>query len=67
MLRALVVAAIAIVALAAVPAPSGTEAGGCGLALTTDAAVKRLDRTQSIGAAKICAIYLNTLDTAFAR
>jgi hypothetical protein len=34
---------------------------------TTDANFKRLDRVQSAGAAKICAMYLNTIDARLTR
>jgi hypothetical protein len=35
--------------------------------LTADAAFQRLDRVQSAGAAKICALYLNTIDARLSR
>jgi hypothetical protein len=60
-LRTLALSVLAFAALAAVPAPAGSGAS-CGLGLRADAAFERLDRTPSTSAARICAIYLNTLD-----
>ncbi len=60
-LRTLALAFFAIFALAAVPAPAGSGVN-CGLGLTADTAFQRLDRAPSAGAAKICAIYLNTFN-----
>jgi len=58
--RCLAFAAITLVAVALVPASTGVDrTGTCGIALTSDAQFKRLDRVMSAGAAKICAIYLN--------
>jgi hypothetical protein len=65
--RFLALALIAVFAVAAVPASIGGDTSGCGIALTTDANLKRLDRTQSAGAAKICATYLNTRDAHLTR
>jgi hypothetical protein len=65
--RLLALAVMSLVAIAAVPASTGTDTQGCGMALTTDANFKRLDRVQSAGAAKICAMYLNTIDARLAR
>lgn len=60
----LVLGLFALVAVAAAPGSTGTgQRGTCGIALTSDAKFQQLDRVQSAGAAKICAIYLNTLDT----
>lgn len=59
--RTLALAAAAFFALAAVPAPAGSGVN-CGLGLTADTAFQRLDRAPSTGAAKICAIYLNTFN-----
>ena len=61
--RFMVLALIAVVAVAALPASTGADnQSRCGIALTSDANFQRLDRVQSAGAAKICAMYLNTLD-----
>ena len=66
--RFIVLALMAVVAVAALPASTGADGqGGCGIALTSDANFQRLDRVQSAGAAKICAMYLNTLDTPTSR
>jgi hypothetical protein len=59
--RTFVFTLLAFAALAAVPAPAGSGAS-CGLGLTADTAFERLDRAPSASAARICAIYLNTLD-----
>jgi hypothetical protein len=65
--RVLAVALIALVAVAAVPGSIGADnRSTCGIALTSDANLQRLDRVQSAGAAKICAIYLNTIDARLA-
>jgi hypothetical protein len=62
--RILAVGLIALVAIAAAPASTGTgQRGTCGIALSSDTKFQQFDRVQSVGAAKICAIYLNTLDT----
>jgi hypothetical protein len=63
-LRTLALAFVAVFALSAVPAPAGNSAN-CGLGLSADAAFQR-DRAPSTGAAKICAIYLNTLESPLA-
>jgi len=61
--RFLAFAVTAVFALAAMPAQTGADnRGTCGISLTGDAFFKRLDRVQSAGAAKICAMYLNTMD-----
>jgi hypothetical protein len=65
--RFLAVAVMSLVAIAAVPASTGTDTQGCGVTLTADANFKRLDRVQSAGAAKICAMYLNTIDARLTR
>ena len=66
--RFLALAVIALVAIAAVPGSTGADnRSSCGIALTSDANFQRLDRVQSVGAAKICAIYLNTIDARLAR
>lgn len=57
--------AVTLVAVAAAAIPVSTGAdnrGTCGIALTSDATFQRLDRVQSAGAAKICRMYLNTID-----
>jgi hypothetical protein len=60
--RFLAVALVAVAA-AAVPATTGADnRGTCGIALTSDVTFQRLDRVQSAGAAKICRMYLNTID-----
>jgi hypothetical protein len=66
--RVLALALIALVAVAAVPGSIGADnRSTCGIALTSDANLQRLDRVQSASAAKICAIYLNTIDARLAR
>jgi hypothetical protein len=66
--RFFAVAAVAITAVAAIPASTGAhKSGTCGIALTSDLNFQRLDRGQSAGAAKICAIYLNTIDARLER
>jgi hypothetical protein len=65
--RFLALAVMSLVAIAAVPASTGTDTQGCGMTLTTDANFKRLDQVQSAGAAKICAMYLNTIDARLTR
>jgi hypothetical protein len=66
--RVLALAVIALVAVAAVPGSIGADnRSTCGITLTSDANFQRLDRVQSAGAAKICAIYLNTIDAPLAR
>jgi hypothetical protein len=63
-----VLALTALVAITAVPgSPGADNQRGCGIALMTDAAFQRLDRVQSAGAAKICALYLNTIDARLSR
>lgn len=61
-LRTLALAFVAVFALSAVPAPA-KDGTSCGLGLAADAAFQRIDRAPSAGAAKICAIYLNTLES----
>jgi hypothetical protein len=66
--RCLALAAIALVAVATVPVSTGAErSGSCGIALTSDAQFRQHDRVRSAGAAKICAIYLNTIDASLTR
>jgi hypothetical protein len=65
--RFLALAVTSLVAIAAVPVSTGTDANGCGIALTADANFKRLERVQSTSAAKICAMYLNTIDARLSR
>jgi hypothetical protein len=66
--RFLALAAVTLFALAAVPASTGADnRGKCGIALTTDSNFARLDRAQSPTAARICAMYLNTIDAHLAR
>jgi hypothetical protein len=65
--RFFALAVTSLVAIAAVPASTGTDVNGCGIALTADANFKRLERVQSTSAAKICAMYLNTIDARLSR
>jgi hypothetical protein len=65
--RFLALAVMSLVAIAAVPVSTGADRIGCGIALTTDANFKRLERVQSASAAKICAMYLNTIDARVSR
>jgi hypothetical protein len=65
--RFFALAVMSLVAIAAVPASTGTDHNGCGIALTADANFKRLERVQSTSAAKICAMYLNTIDARLSR
>jgi hypothetical protein len=61
--RFLALAVVTLVAVAAVPGSTGADnRSKCGIALTTDANFARLDRVQSPTAARICAMYLNTID-----
>ena len=61
--RILALGLITLVAVAAAPGSIGAgHRGTCGIALTSDASFQQLDRVRSAGAAKICAIYLNTID-----
>ena len=50
-------------ALAAIPAPAGSDARGCGLPAIQDpgirASFERFERGQSPSAAKLCAAYMN--------
>jgi hypothetical protein len=64
--RIFVLAALSLVAAAVVPGSTG-NVSRCGIAPAHDPIVAELDRTQSAGAAKICAIYLNTLEALPAR
>jgi hypothetical protein len=64
--RFLALAVIVLVAVAAVPGSTDNRTS-CGVALTSDANFQRLDRVQSAGAAKICAMYLNTIDAPASR
>ena len=66
--RFLVLALTALVAIAVVPGSTGADSQrGCGIGLTADPAFQRLDRVQSASAAKICALYLNTIDARLSR
>lgn len=66
--RSLALALFALVAVATVPASTGSDSRStCGIALSTDAYFKQFDRIRSAGAAKICAMYLNTIDAQLAR
>jgi hypothetical protein len=62
--RFLALAVTSLVAIAAVPASTGAEQNGCGMALTADA---NFEREQSPSAQKICAMYLNTIDARVSR
>jgi hypothetical protein len=66
--RLLAPALIAVLALAMLPASTGVDnRSTCGIALTSDAHFKQLERIRSAGAAKICAMYLNTIDAQLTR
>jgi hypothetical protein len=66
--RFLALAVVALVAVAAMPGTTGADnRGKCGIALTADANFARLDRVQSPTAAKVCAMYLNTIDARLSR
>jgi len=65
--RFFALAVTSLVAIAAVPASTGADQNGCGIALTADANFKRLERVQSPSAQKICAMYLNTIDARLSR
>jgi hypothetical protein len=66
--RLLAPAFIAVLALAMLPASTGVDnRTPCGIALTSDAQFKQLERNRSAGAAKICAMYLNTIDAQLVR
>jgi hypothetical protein len=58
-----IVLALLAVLMAAAPAPAGNDSHGCGLPAVRDpeirASFERFDRTQSAGAAMICAMFLN--------
>jgi len=62
-LRILTLALIPL-ALAAIPAPAGTDPQGCGLPAIKDpgirASFERFERGQSASAAKLCAMYMNS-------
>jgi hypothetical protein len=58
--RIVVLGLLVLAAAAASPAPTGGSIGGCGLGPISDSNLDQLDRVQSAGAAKICALYLNT-------
>jgi hypothetical protein len=55
-----------IVGMAAVPAPAGNGVS-CGLGLSNDATFSRTAKAPSASAAKVCAVYLNTVDVASLR
>ena len=66
--RFLAPALIAVMALAMLPASTAVDnRTTCGIALTSDAHFKQLERIRSAGAAKICAMYLNTIDAQLIR
>ena len=62
-LRILFLALLPIFALTAETAPASSEGQGCGVAFDPDlrTAFARFERAQSSGAAKICALYLNSM------
>jgi hypothetical protein len=63
--RILALALLPILAMTAETAPAGSEQQGCGVRAIDPglrAALAQFDRTQSAGADKICALYLNTAD-----
>jgi hypothetical protein len=54
--------------LAVAPAPAGLQTRGCGIAVASAdpelrASFERFDRVQSPTAAKVCALFLNTIPT----
>ena len=62
-LKILALALLPILALTAETAPAGSQAQGCGVQAIDPglrAAFASFDRNQSAGAAKICALYLNS-------
>ena len=66
--RFLGLAVATLMAVAVLPGSTGADnRGKCGIALTTDANFARLDRVQSPTAAKVCAMYLNTIDARLVR
>jgi hypothetical protein len=65
-LQTLALASLMIVGMAAVPAPAGNGVS-CGLGLSNDATFSRTAKAPSASAAKVCAMYLNTVDVASLR
>jgi hypothetical protein len=62
-LRILALALLPILAMTAETAPAGSETRGCGIHAVDPglrAAFERFDRHQSLTAARICALYLNS-------
>jgi hypothetical protein len=57
---------IALAAMALMPASTGSI-NGCSVTTPRDANLQHLDRAQSSGAAKICAFYLNTMESGSSR
>jgi len=63
--RFLALAAIALLAVAIVPVSTADNRASCDIVSTSDA--PQADHVWSTGAAKICAVYLNTNDAALFR
>jgi hypothetical protein len=64
-LRTVLLALLPILAMTAETAPAGSQGPGCGVQAIDPgvrAALERFERTQSAGAAKVCALYLNNAD-----
>jgi hypothetical protein len=62
MKTSLILAAAALFATVGLPASTGTPVDGCGFTPASDANLPRLDRVQSAGTARICAVYLNSME-----
>jgi hypothetical protein len=63
--RILALTLLPMLAMTAETAPAGSDPQGCGVRVIDPglrAAFAQFDRTQSAGAAKICALYLNSAD-----
>jgi hypothetical protein len=63
--RILALTLLPMLAMTAETAPAGSDPQGCGVRAIDPglrAAFAQFDRTQSAGAAKICALYLNSAD-----
>jgi hypothetical protein len=64
-LRIFVLALLPVLAMTVETAPAGSATAGCGVQAIDPglrAAFSRFEQTQSRGAAKICAFYLNSAD-----
>lgn len=62
MKTSLILAAAALFAAVGLPVSTGTPLNGCGFTPASDANLQRLDRVQSASAARICAVYLNSME-----